>query len=223
MTQTAKSLFSSLTHAFARYIHCKCDAKCITNARTIRNCTNGRNVNMSKPIQITIKKCPNGLEIRQTPAGAFFLPLRLSMIFVQLFKIHYKRKGSKQPRSAPLSPAQPRRESANVTFKKCPNGWGTTNLLLYTSSTSWAALTGAVELCESCLKSIARQRSEIASEPSIGPCLRPQIMEIPTFSSFEKSVLQEIFIIGDNNRHATYIESCPYISSVFPESLVQFW
>ena len=34
------------------------------------------------------------------------------------------------------------------------------------------------------MKSIARQRSEIASEPSIGPCLRPQIMEIPIFSSY---------------------------------------
>ena len=36
------------------------------------------------------------------------------------------------------------------------------------------------------MKSIARQRSEIASEPSIGPCLRPQIMEISTFSSCEE-------------------------------------
>ena len=36
------------------------------------------------------------------------------------------------------------------------------------------------------MKSIARQRSEIASEPSIGPCLRPQIMEIPTFSSYDE-------------------------------------
>ena len=111
MTQTAKSLFSSLTHAFARYIHCKCDAECITNAETIRNCTNGRNVNMSKPIQIVLKKCPNGLKRHQTPAGVFFLPLRLSMIFVQLFKIHYKRKGCKQLRSASLSPAQPRSAS----------------------------------------------------------------------------------------------------------------
>ena len=33
---------------------------------------------------------------------------------------------------------------------------------------------------------VARQRSEISSEPSIWPCLRPQIMEIPTFSSCEE-------------------------------------
>ena len=113
-TQTVKSCLSRLTNAFARYMHCECDAKCITNARTIRNCTNGRNVNMYKHIQIAIRKCPNGLEIRQTQAGAFFLPLRLSMIFVQLFKIHYKRKGCKQPRSAPLSPAQPRSASLSL-------------------------------------------------------------------------------------------------------------
>ena len=67
-------------------------------------------------------------------------------------------------------------------------------------------------------KSIARQRSEIAFEPSIGPCLRPQIMEILTFASCDKSSHQKIFIIGDNNKHATDIESCLYISSVFPES-----
>ena len=136
MTQTAKSLFSSLTHAFARYIHCECEAKCITNAGTIRNCTNGRNVNMYKHIQIAIKKCPNGLEIRQTPAGAFFLPLRLSMFFVQLFKIHYKRKGFKRPRISPDLLGSPRRKSANFTIKKCPNGWRSTQILLYTSTSS---------------------------------------------------------------------------------------
>ena len=36
------------------------------------------------------------------------------------------------------------------------------------------------------MKSIARQRSEIASEPSIGPCLLPKIIEIPIFSSYDE-------------------------------------
>ena len=47
--------------------------------------------------------------------------------------------------------------------------------------------------------SIARQRSEIASEPSIGPCLRPPFKEISTFSSHDKiypSVVLQIRDVG---------------------------
>ena len=64
-------------------------------------------------------------------------------------------------------------------------------------STSWAALRGAGKLCESLSRSIARQRSEIASEPSIGPCLRPPFKEISTFSSCDKICSPVVLRIRD--------------------------
>ena len=140
------------------------------------------------------------LDTFQMPAGAFSHPLRLSTFCQQTTHCHdliCTNKGAKWPRPAPPGISQTRNQKVSKW------SWDHPNIIIYFFY-ELGCSKGSRKALRVMSRSIARQRSDFASEGSIGPCLRPPFKEIPTFSSCEKSVRQEISIIGDNNRHHLY-------------------